>query len=148
MTDKAISPLRRRMIEDMTIRKLAASTQHNYIRSVKDFSVFFGRSPDKASLEDVRRFHLHLASNGASVGMMNATMIALRFFFREPSFKSQPLGIRVSSKALSLFVVGPDIFDNDLRMPHLGFEAGDHCTFDSLEVERFGIGAGAAPVDR
>jgi hypothetical protein len=66
----------------------------------------------------------------------------------EPSFKSQPLGIRVSSKALSLFVVGPDIFDNDLRMPHLGFEAGDHCTFDSLEVERFGIGAGAAPVDR
>jgi site-specific recombinase XerD len=83
MTDQAISPLRRRMIEDMTIRKLAASTQHNYIRSVKDFSVFFGRSPDKASLEDVRRFHLHLASTGASVGMMNATMIALRFFFRE-----------------------------------------------------------------
>jgi hypothetical protein len=45
MTDKAISPLRRRMIEDMTIRKLAAKTQHDYVQRVKDFAVFLGRSP-------------------------------------------------------------------------------------------------------
>ena len=55
MTDKAISPLRRRMIEDMTIRKLAPKTQASYIRAVRNFTVFLGRSPDQASAEDLRR---------------------------------------------------------------------------------------------
>lgn len=59
MTDKAISPLRRRMIEDMTIRKLAPKTQHDYVQRVKNFAVFLGRSPDTASFEDVRRYQLH-----------------------------------------------------------------------------------------
>ncbi len=53
MTDKAISPLRRRMIEDMTIRKLAPKTQASYIRAVRNFTVFLGRSPDRASAEDL-----------------------------------------------------------------------------------------------
>jgi hypothetical protein len=65
MTEKAISPLRRRMIEDMAIRKLGAKTQHDYVQRVKDFAVFLGRSPDKASKEDVRRFQLHLSESGA-----------------------------------------------------------------------------------
>ena len=65
MTDEAMSPLRRRMIEDMTIRKLAPKTQQGYIRTIKDFAAFLGRSPDTASFEDVRRFQLHLAANGA-----------------------------------------------------------------------------------
>ncbi len=51
MTDKAISPLRRRMIEDMTVRGFTASTQRGYIRAVRDFTAFFGRSPDQASAE-------------------------------------------------------------------------------------------------
>ena len=54
MTDKAISPLRRRMIEDMTIRKLAPKTQASYIRAVRNFTIFLGRSPDQASAEDLR----------------------------------------------------------------------------------------------
>src|SRR6516165_5193906 len=58
MTDQAISPLRRRMIEDMTIRKFVAKTQHDYVQRVKDFAVFLGRSPSTASKEDVRRFQL------------------------------------------------------------------------------------------
>ena len=45
MTDKAISPLRQRMIEDMTIRKLASKTQHDYVQRVKNFATFLGRSP-------------------------------------------------------------------------------------------------------
>ena len=49
MTDEAMSPLRRRMIEDMTIRKFAPKTQQGYIRSVRNFAAFLGRSPDKAS---------------------------------------------------------------------------------------------------
>jgi site-specific recombinase XerD len=81
MTDQAISPLRRRMIEDMTIRKLAAKTQHDYLQRVKDFAVFLGRSPDTAKAEDVRRFRLHLASSGAGTPKINATVSALRFLF-------------------------------------------------------------------
>jgi integrase/recombinase XerD len=81
MTDKAVSPLRRRMIEHMTIRKFVAKTQHDYVQRVKNFAVFLGRSPATASKEDVRRFQLHLASNGAGTPKMNATAAALRFFF-------------------------------------------------------------------
>jgi integrase/recombinase XerD len=62
MTDKAISPLRRRMIEDMTIRRLSPNTQHQYIRHVKSFADFVGRSPEKTTAEDVHRYQLHLGS--------------------------------------------------------------------------------------
>jgi integrase/recombinase XerD len=81
MTDKAISPLRRRMIEDMTVRRLAPKTQVSYIRAVRDFSVFLGRSPDQASAADLRRYQLHLAASGVSVPSQNARVTALRFFF-------------------------------------------------------------------
>jgi integrase/recombinase XerD len=82
MTDEAMSPLRRRMIEDMTIRKLAPKTQESYVRTVRKFAAFLGRSPDTANLEDVRRFQLHLAENGAQAPLLNHTVSALRFFFR------------------------------------------------------------------
>jgi site-specific recombinase XerD len=81
MTDQAISPLRRRMIEDMTIRKFAPKTQSSYLRAVKNFTVFLGRSPDQASAEDLRRYQLHLASSGVATPSLNATVTALRFFF-------------------------------------------------------------------
>ena len=81
MTDEAMSPLRRRMIEDMTIRRLAPKTQHDYVQRVKDFATFLGRSPDTAKSEDVRSFRLHLASSGAGAQKINATVSALRFFF-------------------------------------------------------------------
>ena len=80
--DKAISPLRRRMIEDMAIRKFASKTQHDYVQRVKDFAAFLGRSPDTAKSEDVRGFRLHLASSGAGTPKINATVSALRFFFK------------------------------------------------------------------
>jgi site-specific recombinase XerD len=82
MIDEAISPLRRRMIEDMTIRKLAPKTQESYVRTVRNFAAFVGHSPATASLEDVRRFQLHLAENGAQAPILNHTVSALRFFFR------------------------------------------------------------------
>ena len=82
MTDKALSPLRRRMIEDMTIRKLAPKTQQGYIRTIKDLAVFLGRSPDTASYEDVRRFQVDLVTNGTGTPILNHTVSALRFFFR------------------------------------------------------------------
>jgi integrase/recombinase XerD len=82
MTDEAMSPLRRRMIEDMTIRKLSPKTQQGYIRTIKNLAAFLGRSPDKASFEDVRRFQLHVAQSGVGTGALNATVTGLRFFFR------------------------------------------------------------------
>src|SRR6202142_1446243 len=81
MTDQAISPLRRRMIEDMAIRKLAPKTQHDYVQRVKDFAAFLGRSPDTAKSEAVRGFRLHLAWKGAGPPKINATVSALWFFF-------------------------------------------------------------------
>ena len=66
MTNEAMSPLRQRMIEDMTIRNFGPKTQHDYIRGVRNLTVFLGRSPDTASNEDIRRFQLHLASDGAA----------------------------------------------------------------------------------
>ena len=82
MTDEAMSPLRRRMIEDMTIRKFAPKTQHDYVQRVKNFAAFLGRSPDTASFEDVRRYQLHLAASGVGVSTLNQTVSTLRFFFR------------------------------------------------------------------
>ena len=77
MTDKAISPLRRRLIEDMTIRKLAPKTQASYIRAVTDFTIFLGRSPDQASAEDLRRYQLHLASSSISIPSHRQPIAAL-----------------------------------------------------------------------
>ena len=82
MTDQAMSPLRRRMIEDMTIRNLSPKTQQGYIRTIKNFTAFLRRSPDTATFEDVRRFQLHLVRSGVGVGALNSAVTALRFFFK------------------------------------------------------------------
>ena len=81
MSDECISPLRRRMIEDMTVRKFTAKTQNDYIRVVKNFTIFLGRSPDTASNEDLRRFQLHLNEKRVGAPTINLTISALRFFF-------------------------------------------------------------------
>ena len=82
MTDKAISPLRRRMIDDITIRTLGPKTQAGYIRGVKNFAAFLGQSLDRASVEVIRRYQLSLASSGLGIPSVNAAMTALRFFFK------------------------------------------------------------------
>ena len=82
MTDEAMSPLRRRMIEDMTIRKLAPKTQRDYVQRIKKFTAFLGHSPDTATFEEVRRYQLHLATSGVGVSTLNQSAATLRFFFR------------------------------------------------------------------
>ena len=80
---KPISRLRARMIEDMTVRNFAADTQREYIRAVKKLACFLGgRSPGTASAEELRAFQLHLSKTGAKPPTMNATVTALRFFFK------------------------------------------------------------------
>ena len=77
---QAISPLRARMIEDMTIRGFGAKTQSDYLRCVGRLATFLGRSPDMATPEDIRGFQLHLTQNGATPSTINAIVSALRFF--------------------------------------------------------------------
>lgn len=81
MTNKTISPLRQRMIEDMTVRRFTAKTQSDYIRSVRNLAAFLGRSPDTATAEDLRRFQLHLTETRIRPPTINGTVSALRFFF-------------------------------------------------------------------
>ena len=76
-----ISPLRRRMIEDMTVRNLSPATQQSYLNAVSKFSRYFGRSPDRLSLEDVHAFQLHLVATGISWPALNQIVCALRFFY-------------------------------------------------------------------
>jgi integrase/recombinase XerD len=82
MIDEAISPLRRRMIEDMTIRKLAPETQAGYFRTIKSLATFLGRSPDSATVEDIRRFQLYLAQRGAQTHALNHIVSALMVFLQ------------------------------------------------------------------
>jgi site-specific recombinase XerD len=80
---KPISPLRARMIEDMTVRNFGAATQREYIRAVKKLACFLGgRSPGTATAEELRAFQLHLSKTGTNPPTMNATVTALRFFFK------------------------------------------------------------------
>ena len=75
---KPISPLRQRMIDDMTMRNLSPSTQETYIRAVAQFSTFHWRSPDKLGVEHLREYHLHLVSLGLSANSICVKMSALR----------------------------------------------------------------------
>jgi site-specific recombinase XerD len=76
-----MSPLRRRMIEDMTVRNLSPATQRSYVHAVAKFARFFGRSPETLDLEDVRAFQVHLVASGMSWPALNQTVCALRFLY-------------------------------------------------------------------
>jgi len=82
LSHHSVSPLRRRMIEDMTVRNFAAATQRDYIRGVKTLADFLGRSPATATAEDLRRFQLHLTDQRNRPPTINSTVSALRFFFK------------------------------------------------------------------
>ena len=110
---KSISPLRQRMIEDMGMRKLNPKTQAAYIRAVKNFTGFLGRSPDLASPEDLRQYQLHLVEQGVSNTTINATITGLQFFFTvtldrpqamkkmSPVYKPQKLPLVLSAEEVT-----------------------------------------------
>src|SRR3546814_2503904 len=74
-----LSPLRRRMIEDMPVRNLSPATQRSHVHAVAKFGRYFNRSPDRLGLKDVRAFQVHLVSTGISWPALNQTVCALRF---------------------------------------------------------------------
>jgi integrase/recombinase XerD len=80
-TTRTGTPLRQRMLDDMRMRKMAEHTQEGYIRAVRKLAAFLKRSPDTASVEDLRRFQLHLVDGGSGPVTINATITGLKFFF-------------------------------------------------------------------
>src|SRR2546423_12678250 len=79
MSTDAISPLRQRMIEDMSAGKLNPHTQRSHISSCTRFVAYLKRSPDTATADEIRLFQLHLTETGASICNRNRTVTGLRF---------------------------------------------------------------------
>ena len=78
---QAISPLRQRMLDDMRMRKFGEKTQLDYVRAVRTFTKHLGRSPDSATVEDLRNYQLHLVDHGISPASLNSAISGLKFFF-------------------------------------------------------------------
>lgn len=94
-----VSPLRQRMIDDMRMRQLSPKTQANYLRIVREFTRYLGRSPDTATVEDLRTYQLHLVDHGTSPVSLNAAITGLKFFFEitlhEPELMARMQPVRV-----------------------------------------------------
>ncbi|MEA3070894.1 MAG: integrase/recombinase XerD [Alphaproteobacteria bacterium] len=80
-SNRPVSALRARMIEDMSVRGFSEKTRSNYIREVRAFAAFIRRPPDTATVEDLRRFQLHQTQSGMQPPSINSAVSALRFFF-------------------------------------------------------------------
>jgi len=78
---RPVSPLRQRMLDDMRMRKLNPKTQSAYIRAVCRFTRYLGRSPDTATVDDLRNYQLQLVDTGTSPMSLNAAISGLKFFF-------------------------------------------------------------------
>jgi integrase/recombinase XerD len=81
MSKTPVSPLRQRLIDDITARRFSEDTKKDYVRNVRKFADFLGRSPNTATSEDLRRFQLHMAQQQVGPSTINAAITALRFFF-------------------------------------------------------------------
>src|ERR1700675_4587611 len=87
MSEKPISPLRQRMLEDMSMRRFVPDTQREYIGAVKRLATFLGRSPDTATPEELRAFQLHLTETGAQPPTINA--VAKNYYEQETRSSEQ-----------------------------------------------------------
>src|SRR4051812_5456844 len=81
LSDRRVSPLRARMIEDMTVRGFTEKTRQDYVRHVQAFAAFIGRSPATAMPDDIRDFQLHQRQSGMQPPSINTAVSALRFLF-------------------------------------------------------------------
>ncbi|KDR25929.1 tyrosine-type recombinase/integrase, partial [Caballeronia grimmiae] len=94
-----ISPLRQRMTDDMRMRQLSPRTQANYLRIVREFARYLKRSPDTATVEDLRNYQLYLVDRGTSPISLNAAITGLKFFFditlQKPELMARMQPVRV-----------------------------------------------------
>ena len=114
-TTHTISPLRQRMLDDMRLRKFAPKTQTGYICAVKHLAGYLGRSPDSATVEELRRFQLYLVDHGTSPITLNATIAGLKFFFEvtldRPDAMARMSTVRVQRK-LPVILLDTDLAEN------------------------------------
>jgi integrase/recombinase XerD len=68
------------MIEDMKVRNFLEKTKNDYIRCVKSFAAFLGRSPDQATPEKLRAFQVHQTETGVRPPTINGSVAALLLF--------------------------------------------------------------------
>lgn len=118
-TATPISPLRRRMIEDMTIRNLSPTTQRSYLHAVEGYSRYFGRSPDRLDFEDARAYQVHLAGKGIAWATLNQIVCALRFLCSMTLGQDEvPERIPFARKRATL----PEVLSRDevVRIPGVG----------------------------
>jgi hypothetical protein len=80
-----VSPFRQRMIDDMRMRTMAEKPQTHYLCWVQRFSAFLGRSPSTATVEDLRRYQLHLVDSGTSPVSLNAATSSMEWKDTTPS---------------------------------------------------------------
>jgi len=76
------TPLRARMVSDMTARNLGPASQTSHLRACKRFAAWLGRSPETATPDDVKDFQQHLVESGTSICTRNQTMTGVKFLFR------------------------------------------------------------------
>jgi len=86
-----MTPLRKRMIEDLQIRNYSPRTIETYVRVVAGFARHHGRSPDALGTEDIRDYQVHLLGKQASWATFNQTVCALRFLYRVTLQRDWPL---------------------------------------------------------
>jgi site-specific recombinase XerD len=133
MTEQ-MTPLRRRMIDDMALRNMSPLTQQAYVRAVKNFSLFFRRSPDKLTFEDVRTYQLHLISRGLQAQAINQIACALRFLYAvtlgKPEAKTQiPLARPLHASCC-----------DQQQPPYLARRRSGHLPLEGLSAGRQGQG--------
>ena len=85
-----MTPLRKRMLEDMQLQNLAESTQKAYVAHVAEFAKFYGKSPDLLGPEEVRAYLQHLKANGSEHSARLA-IFALRFLYKRTLGVSWPI---------------------------------------------------------
>ena len=89
-----MTPLRRRMIEDMNLAGLASGSQQIYIKSVRRLAAHYRRSPDELSEEEVRSYLIRLRERGAARGTFKADHYGIRFLYHHTLGRDWPLFVK------------------------------------------------------
>src|SRR5574337_765135 len=135
----SISPLRQRMIEDMRMRKLGDRTQEGYVRAVRYFAKYLGRSPDTATVEDLRNYQLYLVDHETSPTSLNAAIYGLKFFLQRHARPSRADGQNAAGASAAHVAGDPE--------PGRG-EAPDRCGWQPETPNRPGTGLCDGPTNQ
>ena len=143
MSETPISPLRQRMIDDMRVRKFGEKTQNDYIRHVKTFSTFLGRSPAVATADDLRRFQVDQSKTGVGPATVNGSVAALRFFFRvtldRPEMGRYLTLVPLPERLLRRDNQGEDSVNQDENAPRLGLTERGRSPIDGRPASATGF---------